>query len=317
VRPGRYLELVEAWQPGDEIDLVLPMQPKWVQSNADWSTAIHRLPGGEIMHNTEDGAPQPWALTRGPVVYAADTTWWDGSGAPAPKLVGEDLAVIPDIARVREAPAPQGVVGPAFEIPCVTLEGEEVEMTMLPFTNIGQWYRPGEARPDRHAGTYSYAIWLQSADSPVFAERARLVQERERRLADAVDYIEIGNPDSERAHVVQGGSTGEFNGRTYRHGHDFSYQMRVPPERDASLVVMYWGSDVRRVFDVIADDRVLATQELMNNRPGEFYEETYAIPADLISGKTDGFGRKVETVSIRFRSRNNDVAGGVFGIRVE
>ena len=55
----------------------------------------------------------------------------------------------------------------------------------------------------------------------------------------------------------------------------------------------------------------------MNNRPGEFYEETYAIPADLISGKTDGFGRKVETVSIRFRSRNNDVAGGVFGIRVE
>lgn len=316
-RSGTYVALDRVWSVGDEIRLELPMELAWVRSDAPWRTVERRLPGGEIMHEPVAGDSPPWALVRGPVVYAVDTLWWGDESAPAPSDAGNDLAVVPDLERVKPAATPPGLVGPAFEASFMDVNGRPIRTLMVPFTNIGHWHRADRPRPGKNEAAQSYAIWLQSPDAPVFAERMRQVSEKTRKLSSAVDYVLIGDAVSELAHQVDGGSTGGFRDATYRHGAEFGYTVKVPAGRSAKLVVTYWGGDVGRVFDVTADGRLLRTQRLERNRPGEFYEETYTLPEDMTAGRTDAFGRPVETVNIRFRGRNGSTAGGVFGLRTE
>ncbi|MCB9179806.1 MAG: glycoside hydrolase family 127 protein [Flavobacteriales bacterium] len=315
--PGSYLSIERSWKRGDLILLEFPMELKWVRSDAPWRTVETRLPGGEIMHQPVPGDTPPWALTRGPVVYAVDTLWWSGSRLPPPENAGGDLAVVPDLSHVKKVPKPDGIVGPAYEVAFVETSGESVRTLMVPFTNIGRWYRPGQAKPNPQDAAYSYAVWLQGADSPAFKERMMAVAQAKEKYAHAVDYVLIGDGKSEASHRVQGGSVGKFQERTYRDGSDFSYTLKMRPGKDGKLVVMYWGGDIGRVFDVLANDRVLRTQRLQDNRPGEFYEEVYDVPWELIRGRTDDYGQPVERVSIRFKSRTQDVAGGIFGLRME
>jgi hypothetical protein len=50
--------------------------------------------------------------------------------------------------------------------------------------------------------------------------------------------------------------------------------------------VKYWGGDTGgREFRLLVDGEELAAQTLDNNRPGEFYEETYPLPERLTQGK--------------------------------
>jgi hypothetical protein len=64
------------------------------------------------------------------------------------------------------------------------------------------------------------------------------------------------------------------------------------------LVVTYWGSDAgARVFDIIVDGKVIATQRLQRNKPGQFFDVTYPIPIELTKGK--------EKVTVRFQAHPN------------
>ena len=238
--------------------------------------------------------------------------------SPAPANAGEDLGAIPELASIRPCAKPAGTVGPAYEVKFATASGDRCAATMLPFTNIGRWYRADRPKPDRNAAASSYAIWFQSQDSPAFQERAKLAAERERALANAVDCIEPGNPESEQSHKVAG--------RRYRRAswtagsataRISSMKCALPPGRDGTLVVTLWGGDVGREFDIFADEQLLGTQKLQSNQPGAFFEEKFKVPASLIQGRTDNFGRPVDSVTIRFKTKNSDVAGGIFGLRME
>ena len=70
------------------------------------------------------------------------------------------------------------------------------------------------------------------------------------------------------------------------------------------------------MFDVLANDRLLATQTLLQNKPGEFFEVRYPIPFDLIETKTDALGQKLDKLTVRFQAHPGSTAGGVFGLRV-
>lgn len=317
VKTNSYLEIKRLWSNGDVIELDFPMDLEWVRSDAKWNTSIRRLPGGEMIHEPIPNSPAPYALRRGPVVYAIDTMWWDDKQVSPPANVGNNLAVVPDLNELKEVDTPKGLKGPVYETSFVTISGEEVRAKMVPFTNIGHWYQEGEPKPDRHAAVNSYAIWLQSPDSPLFKERIQMSKEEQERLANAIDYVKIGNQDSEEAHGVEGGNTGIFREKPYRHGNTFSYELKVATERDSKLIVTYWGSDDGREFDVKINDRIVGTTKLSNNKPDEFFEVTYEIPVELIAGKTNAFGQKLDKVRISFVTKNNRVAGGVFGIRVE
>lgn len=317
LKSGSYVPIDRTWKAGDTLQLDFPMHWQWVRSDAPWRTVESRLSGGEIMHRPIKGDTPPWALTRGPVVYAADTVWWNNSQTPAPRNVGEDLAAVPDLAAVREIPKPGNIVGPACEAEFITTSGKSIRVPMVPFTNIGQWFRPGQPKPDRNSAAFSYAVWFQGKDAPIFQERIKKTAQRLTQFDNAVDFIEVGNPESEQSHQTNGGNLGTHQDRSYRHGPDFSYVMKLPPGRDGKLIVTYWGGDVGREFDVLANETILGTQKLQNARPGEFFDVTYKVPATLIQGRTNAYGQPVDTVTIRFKTRNADIAGGVFAIRME
>jgi hypothetical protein len=143
----------------------------------------------------------------------------------------------------------------------------------------------------------------------------RAEQERVRRLeAMTVDFVQPGEMQPERDHAMRGERTqaGDGPGRKWRHAFDggwFSFDLRVTPDAPVSLVCTYWGGDGgRRTFDVLVDGEKVGTETLANNRPGEFFDVTYAVPAALTRGK--------EKVTVRFQPHPGNIAGGLFGVRV-
>jgi len=70
-------------------------------------------------------------------------------------------------------------------------------------------------------------------------------------------------------------------------------------------VCTQWGSDRRRTFDILVDGQKIATQTLNANKPNEFFDEEYKIPAELTRGK--------DKVTVKFQAQPGGVAGGVFG----
>ncbi|MGQ9503950.1 MAG: beta-L-arabinofuranosidase domain-containing protein [Thermogutta sp.] len=156
-----------------------------------------------------------------------------------------------------------------------------------------------------------------------------------------IDYVRIGDAESEKRHNLQGENTsqGVFQGRAWRHatsGGWFSYELmlrKVPgslaspessanstedPSKSASasaarrpigLLVEYWGSDSgNRVFDILVNGKKIATERLNNNRPGEFYIETYSLAEELVEG--------LDRITIRFQAHPGATAGGIFALRV-
>jgi hypothetical protein len=191
-------------------------------------------------------------------------------------------------------------------------------VTFVPFSNIGRWYREGIAKPDRNSDAFSYAVWLYDEKSrPFIAYAAERAKVREFGKG-AIDYV-IPGDFSEAAHglAVDRSNTGPFNGRVFRDGQSFSYVMKVPTDAPARLVVTYWGGEAaERRFSVLINGDRIASQRLLNNKPGQFFDESYDIPVDLVAGKTDADGKLIDKVTVQFVAAPNSIAGGVFGIRI-
>jgi hypothetical protein len=132
---------------------------------------------------------------------------------------------------------------------------------------------------------------------------------RKAREARIVDRVIVGNAESEQAHNLQGEKhgAGPYGVRHWRHAPDgwFAWDLKVPADSATVLCCTYWGSDVPpRTFDVLVAGEKLATQQLNQNRPGEFFEVEYPIPEALIRGK--------DRVAVRFQAHPGNTAGGVF-----
>lgn len=127
----------------------------------------------------------------------------------------------------------------------------------------------------------------------------------------AVDQVEIGNAEAEKKHNLKEEGrvqSGTHAGKAWRHARDggsFSYDMKVLPDAPMTLVCTYWGSDKRRTFDILVDGKKVATQTVNNNKPNEFFEVEYKIPAELT--------QKKDKVTVKFQAQPSGVAGGVFG----
>jgi hypothetical protein len=265
-----YFRLRRRWRAGDRIDLDLPLRLR-SEATVDDSRVI--------------------ALLHGPLVLAADLgpveAHYDG---PAPVLVGGDplagfVPVEPRLGRYRT-----GGIGPS----------EDLEFA--PFF------------AQRHRRT---AVYFRSFDEAGWAaEQAALAAaEAQRRALDSrtVDIVALGDEDSERAHGLEAENSYAvvYRGRPGRdaraRGH-FAFRVRARPIPH-TLRATYWGEERDRLFDIIVEGRTIATQRLHGDRPGEFFDVEYAIPADVVRGK--------ETVEIRFQPASGTTrCGPVFGVRL-
>jgi hypothetical protein len=75
-----------------------------------------------------------------------------------------------------------------------------------------------------------------------------------------------------------------------------------------TLRCTYWGSDAGRSFDILVDDTKVGSETLNASRPNAFYTVEYALPAELLNGKT--------SVTVKFQARPKSIAGGVFGCAI-
>jgi hypothetical protein len=163
-----------------------------------------------------------------------------------------------------------------------------------------------------------YNVYWDVLTAAQYEERkAALRAEAERRAAlDArtVDEYRPGEQQSEVDHGQKGVKTfsGDWQGGKFRHAEDggwFAFNMKVTPDQPNELVCSYWGGENgNRTFDILVDGKVVATQTLSQDKPGEFFDKVYAIREELTRGK--------RTVEIRFQAHPGNFAGGLYGARI-
>ena len=284
--PGSYADIWREWKDGDRVEVRFPM-----------TLHTEALPGN----------PNTVALLYGPVVlagelgakglpnlYVHNQTELDHVPSPdVPVFVGEVKTVADHVKPVPGQPLTFRTEG----------LGQPQDVTLIPF------YRMHHQRYSVYWQVLSEAAWKSKQ-----AEHAAREAQRRAYEARTVDQVNPGEQQPETDHKLAGAQTrtGEFRGRKWRdtaNGGWFSYNVKVQPDQPMTLVCTYWGSDGgAREFDVLVDGEKIATQKLQNNKPGEFYDETYRVPEKLTHGK--------KSVTVKFQARPRQMAGGLFGLRV-
>lgn len=154
VKAGSYIAIeVKA---GDKLEIEYPSELTWVQ--------------GE---NSNDGL---WTMKKGPMVYSVAAAFM--TKEESQKAYGSDVAVV-NATSVLKPEADKKVktegevdfkderiLGKGYRVIMTTPKGEQ-EITVVPYANIGQWYRIGEERPNNYnnATRYPYAIWISAVMS--------------------------------------------------------------------------------------------------------------------------------------------------------
>ncbi len=178
----------------------------------------------------------------------------------------------------------------------------------LTFRTVGQahdvTFVPLYQITDEHYGVY----W--SVVAPGSARDAQIqALEKNQRAEDArvVDSVQPNDPASEQSHalVADRSGSGVGLGRGWRDGVSFGWTLKVLPDRPMTLRVTYWGSDGGRLFDVLVNGQKIATEDLEQNKPGEFYDVDYPLPPALTANTASA-------VTVRFQGHTGSIAGGVF-----
>jgi len=268
-RMAGYQTVERRWRAGDRVELQLPMSLRFEPTPDD---------AGLV------------ALLHGPLVLAADlgpaSEPFDG---PEPALVGDDpLASIEatDLARA--------------EFRTVGL-GKPEDLRFAPF------YRQYDRRTAVYFRRYTPDEW-QAALAVRAEERARQAALDARSL----DVIRLGDAADEERHGLSSEISYAVSyrtrpGRDARTGGFFEFDAAVRDE-PLALKATYWGGERDRFFHIEIDGRRIATVRLQGEHPGEFIERDYALPTDLLAGKS--------LVRLRFQPETGFTAGPVFGCRI-
>jgi hypothetical protein len=76
------------------------------------------------------------------------------------------------------------------------------------------------------------------------------------------------------------------------------------------LRVTYSAGQRDRQFDILVNDRVLASVTLDGQHPDRFLDATYPIPADVVSAASNG------VLTVKFVARSGSRAGAVYDVRM-
>ncbi|MDH5706674.1 MAG: glycoside hydrolase family 127 protein [Candidatus Aminicenantes bacterium] len=283
--PSSYLTLNRTWADGDTITVKMSMSLHlWRMPDDPTAAAIFYGPlalAGEL-----ETAP----LSRDKVYGQYHAS---GTPAPAPVLVTEEDDLNAWIQPVKGSPLTFHTVN----------AGKPDEVTLIPF------YKLFNKRYAIHWRLFNEKEW-QDYEARQQARAAEEARKQKMLLELTVDAVRIGDRGSEQEHNLQSerSASGRHRGKSWRHatnGGWFSYELKVLPGQPMTLMCTYWGSGLGRNFDILIDGEKIATQVVNVNFPGDFFDVTYKIPAELTEGK--------EKVTVKFQAHPGSTAGGVFG----
>lgn len=228
--------------------------------------------------------------------------WWSRDNQPrgsarfrgSAGVLGQAIVDLRAAARAGSVPPPSLV----FRTEGM---GRPRDVTLIPF------YQLHHQRYSVYWPVMTPDEFKQRATARALEEQARREQERQ-----TVDAVRVGEPQSEIDHQMAGAGTetGTFQGRKWRHARQwFSYEVKVDPDRPVRLVCTWWGGDSGgRGFDIEVGGQKVGTVKLENNRPGEFYEESFPLSPDLTRGTA--------RVAVKLVAHRDQLAGGLYGLRV-
>jgi hypothetical protein len=280
-----YVELKRTWKSGDTVELVLPKSVR--------------------LEPTPDNR-QVAAIMWGPLVLAGDLgPRHEGRGSgdtPIPALVAGERPVsewvVPTGERAGDFRARQ--VGRVF-----AQAGGPGDVSLTPF------YRT-------HRRTYS--VYFDVITPGEFDARSAAIaaeRERMRRIeAATVSVVQPGEAPPELEHNYQTEPKDRpvvrTNGRASRGGTGwFSYDLAVDPMSRMAIVVTYLNElgmpPAAGNFQVMVDGAAVGRFEANAGASG-FYLTQYAMPADLVRGKSK--------VTVRFEAPQGSRIAPVFGVRM-
>jgi hypothetical protein len=274
--PGSFVTISRTWTSGDRIEVAMPFTVR--------------------TEGFKDN-PHRFAFMDGPLVLSAAVD----IARPLPAAVTDDGRVIGSLKPVSGKSSTFTGSSDLFRF-----IGQESnpQITFEPFYKMH-----GDRRYVVYWDQLTPAQWQTRQDK----YKAALASEEELE-ARTVDRVNLADRGGERQHSFQGEKTetGPFNDRRWRHATDggwFSYTLKVLPGQPQELLVTYWGSDAGgREFDILIDGQKFATQKLENNKPGQFYDQTYPLSQEFIGNKT--------SVTVKFQAHPGQTAGGVFGCAI-
>ncbi len=289
--PSTYWAITREWRSGDTIDLELPMR-----------TTLERLPDGS------DYA----AVLYGPIVLAAKTgaEHLDGliagnsrmghvSPGPylpldqAPMLVGDFAQLAGQIRPVAGQPL-------TFTAPGLIQPEKFRDLELVPF------FRVHDARYVIYWRTVSAEKYPEVAAALAASEKSRLALD-----ARTLDQVAPGEqqPEVEHEFKGEGSNSGVNQGRHWRDaGGWFSYKLKAAPGAAFELIVTYDANERGRKFDILADDRAIATVALDARQRDRFVEVAYPIPLEVAAAGG--------SLTIKFAAHANSRTASIYGVRL-
>jgi hypothetical protein len=282
---GTYVTIDREWKTGDTVVVTIPMSLRTEQMPDDPSVA---------------------AVFYGPIVLAGDL---GSDGLDKSLRYGPS---VPPLGKLRTPAIPAFVGEPSKALASIVpVAGQPLtfrtkglaqphDVTLVPF------FKAADQRYTVYWKLLTPAQWEEKKAEVAATEGRRQVIER-----NTIDAVDVSSEQSEHDHGYkgQGTSDGLLEGRKWRDAREgwFSYDLKVGTGGPVSLVCTYRGSEGRRrVHDILVDGQKIAT-ETMYYHPTETFDITYALPEELVRGKS--------TITVKFQAAPGASTGGVLDVR--
>ena len=273
-QPGSFVRIERKWKTGDRLEVKIPFSLR-LESMPDDSNRV--------------------AVMYGPLVMAGDL-------GPVKDSASRDPMYVPVFMTETRNPALwlKPVEGKANTFVTVNT-GRPRDIELKPFYTIYN------RRYSVYWDLFNEAGWI-ARETEYKAELERI----SRIKAATIDYVQPGEMQPERDHNFRGEKTtpGTFKERTNRESRSgwFSFEMKVKPDVPVSLVAEYWGGfPGAKTFDILLNDKIIATENISGKKEGQFINVQYDIPENMTKGKS--------RLTIKFQAHAGNTAGPVFGIR--
>ena len=106
------------------------------------------------------------------------------------------------------------------------------------------------------------------------------------------------------------------NGRTWREASGwFGYQLTIPSStaathgRSLALLITYSDGQRDRRFDILVNDRVVASVVLEGQHPDRFTDATYLVPPDVVLAANS-------VLTVKFVAKPGSRTGAVYDVRL-
>jgi DUF1680 family protein len=273
-KPGSFIQVERTWKSGDILEVRIPFSLR-LESMPDDSNRV--------------------AVMYGPLVLAGDL-------GPVKDSTLNDPMYVPVL--MTENRNPSGWMKP--------VEGKPNTFTTM---NTGRprdiIFKPFYSTYDRRYSIY-WDLFNEKNWNVKQAEYQAEMEQMKKIKAAEIDFVQPGEMQPERNHNFKGEKTsaGSFKERPDRESRSgwFSYDMKVLPDGPVAIAVDYWGGfPGSKTFDILANNTIIATENITNRKDGQFITIQYDIPKEITKGKNK--------VTIKFQAHQGNMAGPVFGVR--